>query len=47
MVYGRRICVSIDKLEADEQLLSSLYYPYPTVKIEYVVLSLYLIVLFL
>ena len=36
MVYGRRFCVSIDKLKADQQLLLSLYYPYsyPTVSIE-------------
>ena len=40
MVYGRRFCVSIDKLKADQQLLLSLYYnySYPTVSMKLVVL---------
>ena len=28
IVFGRRYCLSIDKRKADQQLLSSLYYPY-------------------
>ena len=41
MVYGCRVCVRIDERKPDEQLLSSLYYPSPTVIIEWVVLYFY------
>ena len=34
MVYGHRYSVNIDKLEADQQILSSFYHPYPTVIID-------------
>ena len=42
MVYVCRYCVSVDKLKADQQLLSSFYYPYLTVIIDWIGLSLYL-----
>ena len=43
IVFGRRYCLSIDKRKADQQLLSSLYYPYlTTIIIEQEVLYFYL-----